>query len=74
MGAMAVYDQAIQKLHRAAIEATSSRRTTRNQTRSLGRVLMDSRQVSIVQRITFVAGAVAGAVTVGAIVLLFRYL
>ena len=70
---MAVYDQAIEKLRRSAIEVTSSSRTTRNQTRPLRRVLMDSRQVSIVQRITFVIGAVAGAATVGAIVMLSRY-
>ena len=39
-----------------------------------GRVLMDLRQVKIVQRIAFAAGAVAGAATVGATFLLIRYL
>ena len=71
---MAVYDQTIENLKRSATEAMASGRTTASKEPVRGRVLMDSRQVDVVQRIAFAAGAVGGAAMVGAIVLLARYL
>ena len=71
---MTVYVQAVENLRRSAIEATASGRTTRKQRSIRRRVLMDPRQVDVVQRIAFGAGAIAGAATVGAIVLLNRCL
>ena len=71
---MADYDQTIEKLKRLATEATASARITRIKRSERGRVLMNARQVDVVQRIAFIAGALAGAATVGAVVLLVRCL
>ena len=71
---MTGYDQAVENLRRTAIEATASGRATRSERLGRGRVLMDARQVDVVQRMAFGAGAVAGAATVGAVVLLIRCL
>ena len=69
---MAVHDQAIENLKRSATAAMASGRTTRSKEPIRSRVLMDSDQVDVVQRFAFTAGAVVGAATVVAIVLLIR--